>query len=50
MMRQRLGAIMCSRGTRVDIGAAGILNSDCSDFIPRVIDVVESYIHVQCTH
>jgi len=50
MMKQRLSAIMCSRGTKLDIGGAGILNTDCSDLIPRVIDVVESYIHIQHTH
>lgn len=50
MMKQRLGVIMCSRGTKLDISGAGILKTDCSDFIPRVIDVVESYIHIQQTH
>lgn len=42
MTRQRLRVIMCSRGTKLDVGEAGILNTDSSDFIPRVIDVVES--------
>lgn len=42
MTRQRLRVIMCSRGTKLDVGKAGILNTDSSDFIPRVIDVVES--------
>lgn len=39
MTRQRLHAILCSRGTKLDISEAGILNTDSSDFIPRVIDV-----------
>lgn len=50
MLRQTLGVIMCSRGTKLDSDRAGILNTDRSDPIPRVTDVAESPIHIECTH
>ena len=45
-MRQRLGVIICSRGTKLDVDGAGILNIDCSDFNLRIINVVELYSYL----